>query len=86
MTTPYSHSDLRQALAIQRRVLSTGSEAVVPTLTALGQTLRREHKSDEARPLLEEAVRIAHSRLPERHADRLEAKAALARLNSRPGS
>src|SRR4029453_1559937 len=68
---------LRRAVAIQRRALSADSEAMVPTLTALGQLLGRERKSAEARPLLEEAARIARSRLPERHVDRLEAEAAL---------
>lgn len=77
---------LRRALAIQRQALLADSEALVPTLTALGQVLGQGHKKDEARPLLEEAVRIAHTRLPERRADRLEAEAALAGLNQRAGS
>src|SRR5439155_252215 len=49
---------LRRALAIQRRAFPADSEVLVPTLTALGQVLGQGHKEDEARPLLEEAVRI----------------------------
>jgi serine/threonine-protein kinase len=72
----------RRALAIQRQVLAPGHRTFVRTLTVLGRLLVQDGRTVEARPLLEEAVGIAHARMPERHSLRLQAEAAL--LEARP--
>jgi tetratricopeptide (TPR) repeat protein len=73
---------LAKALAIQRKALKAPHPALVATLNALGEAMVAQRRATEARPLIEESVRIARATLPERHSERLKAEGLLGRLGS----
>jgi hypothetical protein len=73
---------LRRALAIQRETLKPGHRDLVPTLTALAESLPAGEGEVEARTLLNEAVTIARAKLPAHHSQRVYAEAALERVEA----
>jgi serine/threonine-protein kinase len=70
-------ADARRALAIDRKTLPPTHVSLVRTLTTVGRLMIDEHRNADARPYLEEAVRIAAAQLPEHHSWRLDAERAL---------
>jgi serine/threonine protein kinase/tetratricopeptide (TPR) repeat protein len=70
-------AEARRALAIERKTLAPTHVSLVRALTTLGRLMIDEHRNAEARPYLEEAVRIATAQLPEHHSWRVDADRAL---------
>src|SRR6185503_19285921 len=70
-------ADARRALAIERKTLAPMHVSLVRALTTLGRLMIDEHRNADARPYLEEAVRIATAQLPEHHSWRVDAERAL---------
>jgi hypothetical protein len=70
----------RRALDIQRSSLPAGHPTLVPTLATLAEGLLRQQKSVEAKPLVEEALKLATAGLPPGHSQRRRAEAILRQL------
>jgi hypothetical protein len=67
-------------LDIQKRALRADHPVLLSTLTALGDALMVQNRIADAKPLLEEAVRIGRLRLPAAHSQRRRAETLLASL------
>jgi eukaryotic-like serine/threonine-protein kinase len=70
-----------RALVIERKVLAPDHVSLVPALTTLGHILIQQHRASEARPYLDEAVKIAAAKLPDHHSQRVDAEQTLKRAS-----
>lgn len=76
---PAAEQSVREALAMSRRHVPSGSPTVARILTALGGILERRGKTDEATSVLNAAVRLQSAKLEQR-ADLADTLSALADL------